>query len=286
VLVPRLTDLVLAEIYDAIEVEANRHGLDSFVVNTHDETREQLRRVRSLVARRVNGLILGDVYRVGTSLAAIEAFNVPFVLVNRSRRGYPSSTCDDQLGGHLVGSHLANMGHTEIGIISGGLHTSTAYDRVDGCRRALAERGIDIPESRIIALGFDVEAGRRGAAALLDSRNPPTAIFATNDFAAIGAMGVLRDKHLQAGRDVAVVGFNDISLCRDLAIPLTSVRSPHALIGRTAVDMLLKLLAGDECQSILHAPELIVRESSDPGTSTYSDGYGGDHKAPHDAPSK
>jgi LacI family transcriptional regulator len=269
VLVPRLTDIVLAEMYDAIEEEASRSGLDTFVANTHDDPAEQLLRVRSLIARRVNGLILGDAHVDGTGLEQIKAFNVPLVLVNRRSDGYPSSTCDDHLGGHMVGMHLGQLGHTDVGIVAGEMHASTALDRVNGCRQGLRELGIEVPAQRVVQTGFDVEGGRRGATMLLDSRRPPTAIFATNDFAAIGVLGVLRDRGLRVGHDIAVVGFNDIPLCRDLQVPLTSVRSPHTLIGRTAVDMLKKIQNGDECHSIRHAPEFMARESSNPAAVTF-----------------
>ncbi|WP_326493997.1 substrate-binding domain-containing protein [Arthrobacter sp. MMS18-M83] len=110
---------------------------------------------------------------------------------------------------------------------------------------------------------FDTAGGREAAETILTDCYPhPTALFAVNDFAAIGAMGAIRSHGLTVGRDVAVVGFNDTSLASELPIPLTSVRSPMLDIGRTAVQLLKRLLDGERVESVRLKPTLRVRESS------------------------
>jgi LacI family transcriptional regulator len=94
---------------------------------------------------------------------------------------------------------------------------------------------------------------------------PPTAVFVVNDFAAIGAMGALRDAGLQVGRDVALVGYNDVPLSAELPIPLSSVTTPNLEMGRTAVRLLLDILEGGRPGSVLLPPRLRVRASSDLG---------------------
>ena len=88
---------------------------------------------------------------------------------------------DDHLGGRLVGEHLARLGHTRVGIISGPRWASTGIDRLEGCIAALNGAGIDVPAPYVREEGFDPAAGRRGAEALLSLPEPPTAIFAAND---------------------------------------------------------------------------------------------------------
>ena len=83
-----------------------------------------------------------------------------------------------------------------------------------------------------------------------------------HDFAAIGAMGTLRSHGLTAGRDVAVVGFNDTSVAAELPIPLSSVRSPMLDIGRTAMRLLKRVLDGETVEPVLLEPTLCIRESS------------------------
>jgi LacI family transcriptional regulator len=262
VVVPHLTDIVLSSVYDAIEDTADSAGYETFVANTHDEPAEQVRRFELLLGRRVDGLILGDAHLDGKNLVELERRNVRFVLVSRRSPGYLSVCGDDYRGGRQVGEHLAALGHTEIGLIAGPPWASTSVDRVAGCVDALTDAGVSVPPGNILELGFDAEHGHQGAAQLLASRRPPTAIFAVNDFSAIGVMGALREAGLYPGRDIAVAGYNDIPVARELLVPLTTVRSPMAEMGRRAVQTLLAVLHGLPTSSTTLQTELVVREST------------------------
>lgn len=262
VLVPHLTDIVLSLVYDAIEGEADRAGYETFVANTHDEPSEQVRRFELLLGRRVDGLILGDAHLDGTNLAELERRKVRFVLVSRRSPGYLSVCGDDYRGGRQIGEHLAALGHTEVGIIGGPPWASTSVDRVNGCVDALAVAGVEVPPENILALGFDADHGHAGAMKLLTQRRPPTAIFAVNDFSAIGVMGALRELERLPGRDVAVAGYNDIPVAGELMIPLTTVRSPMEEMGVRAVQTLLAVLHGLPTSSTTLPTELVVRTST------------------------
>jgi LacI family transcriptional regulator len=85
-----------------------------------------------------------------------------------------------------------------------------------------------------------------------------------NDFGAIGTIGALRDHGLRVGADIAVVGFNDTPLAAELPVPLTSVRSPMHEMGRRGLHQLVRVLEGEQGETELLRPELIVRASSDP----------------------
>lgn len=262
VLVPHLTDIVLSLVYDAIEGEADRAGYETFVANTHDEPAEQVRRFELLLGRRVDGLILGDAHLDGTNLAELERRKVRFVLVSRRSPGHLSVCGDDYRGGRQIGEHLAALGHTEVGIIGGPPWASTSVDRVNGCIDALEAAGVTVRPGNILPLGFDAEHGHVGALQLLTQRTPPTAIFAVNDFSAIGVMGALRELGRRPGRDVAVAGYNDIPVAGELMIPLTTVRSPMEEMGVRAVQTLLAVLYGLPTSSTTLPTELVVREST------------------------
>ena len=222
---------------------------------------------------RVDGLIFGDAHDDDPLLAELAARGVPFVLVSRTHADFDSVTCDDHTGGRLAGTHLADLGHRRIGIIAGESYASTGQERTRGCLEALAERGIPTPPEFLVHSSFDPEGGREATLRLMRSDQPPTAIFAVNDAAAIGAMGALRDLGHRVGSDVAIVGFNDINIARDLPVPLTSIRSPLSQMGSEAAQMLISRLRGETDSSPrhhrLHA-QLMVRESSDPSVRTHA----------------
>ena len=232
VLVPHLTDIVLSTIYDGIGAQARTLGYQTFVTNTHDEVDLRAEAAEMLLARRVDGLILGDAAVTGDELAAdLTRRDVPFVLASRRSDDFPSVTCDDVLGGRMAAEHLLERGHRRVGVLAGTLRASTGLDRTRGFVEAYANAGYEIADEAIIHSPFDVSSGREAADELLRSRPRITAIFAVNDFTAIGAFGAVRAHGLEAGTDVAVVGYNDTPVAAQLPIPMTSVRSPMHDIG-------------------------------------------------------
>ncbi len=275
VLVPHLTDIVLSTIYEGVDARASEAGYQTVVANTMDDPNQQRMRAERLLQRGVDALLFGDARIDNDFLDELAQRGIPFALVSRRHSPYDSATCDDNTGGDLVGNHLADLGHRQIAIIAGHRYASTGVDRTAGCLKTLADRGIDVPPERVMYLGFDAESGRLATRQLMAAPVKPTAIFAVNDMAAIGVMGALRDLGYTPGRDVAVVGFNDISIAVDLPIPMTSVHSPLKEMGDTAVGLLLDRLkryapgaAVAEPKQVRLQPRLIVRESSDPSADT------------------
>ncbi|MCW2903071.1 MAG: LacI family transcriptional regulator [Streptosporangiaceae bacterium] len=263
VLVPRLSDLVLATVYEGIEEAATDHGLSAFVTNTRDDPETQRKRTKMVLDRRVDGLIFGDAHADGRFLDEIATAGTPFVLVNRRAGDHPAITCDDYLGGRLVAEHLLELGHEDVAVIAGEPYASTAIDRAAGFVDRYREAGVTIPAHRIVHSRFDTAGGRQAAEQILRDRRP-SAIFAVNDFAAIGAAGSARDHGLRLGADIAMVGFNDTPLAAELPIPLTTVHSPMREMGRRAAESLVRLLGGEPVESERLRPTLMVRASTSP----------------------
>ncbi|WP_347558948.1 LacI family DNA-binding transcriptional regulator [Robbsia sp. KACC 23696] len=264
VLMTRLSDLVMAMIYEGIDEAADAAGYAAFVSNTLDNPALQRARAERALLRQVAGLIVGDSHiDAPEPLAAwLTQRQVPFVLVSRRLAGYPSVTCDDNAGGRLAARHLFEMGHREVAILAGETHAATSVDRRDSFLDFFRRREIAVPEARVLSGKFDTETGRELGERLLAKRPYPTAIFAVNDFLAIGLMGAMRDRGLHAGRDIAVIGYNDTPLAAQLPVALTSVRLPMQQMGRLAVGMLLDILAGRAVAPVLLTPTLEVRASS------------------------
>jgi len=269
VLVPRLSDMVLATIYEGIDEAAAEHGYLTFVSNTQDVPDKQRKLIEMALARRVDGLILGDAHSglagapSNPLLDELAQRDVPFVLVSRHADSHCAVTCDDVEGGRLAAEHLLAMGHRRIAIMMGEPFASTGRDRSEGFLRRCAQHGVQIPPHWRIESPFDTDAGRVLGARLLDTPDRPTAIFAVNDFLAVGVMGAARDHGLEAGRDVAIVGYNDTPLAGALPIGLTTIHSPMHQMGRLGLELLLQKLAGGQPASQRLAPSLVVRGSSD-----------------------
>ncbi|WP_079100193.1 LacI family DNA-binding transcriptional regulator [Streptomyces sp. WMMB 322] len=263
VLVPRLSDIVLAMIYEGIEEAATERGLSAFVTNTQDDPQTQRTRTKMVLDRRVDGLIFGDAHLDARFLDEIAAQDTPFVLVSRRAGEHPSVTCDDYLGGRLVADHLLASGHEEVAVIAGEPHASTGADRTRGFADRYREAGLELPPEHIVHSHFDTVSGHAATMKLLGAGGRrPSAVFAVNDFAAIGAMGAVRDVGLRVGEEVCVVGFNDTPLAAQLPVPLTSVHSPVHEMGRRAVELLARRLEGETVEPVRLPPTLIARASS------------------------
>jgi LacI family transcriptional regulator len=184
------------------------------------------------------------------------------VLVNRRLHGHLSVTTHDVRGGDLAAEHLVELGHRDVGVIAGPAYASTCVERTHGFVHRFLRAGVAIPADQIMESRADAEGGYEAARELL-SRNPGlTALFAINDFAAIGAMGAAREAGRVPGQDIAIIGYNDIPLARFLPQPLTSVRSPMFEMGQHAASALIGVLDGATVDSELMEPQLSVREST------------------------
>src|SRR2546429_2825549 len=160
--------------------------------------------------------------------------------------------------------HLIELGHRRIGHLAAGTGISTAVHRRRGYMAALEEAGIEPDESLIVESGYFEETGRQAMARLLDLPCPPTAVFAVNDMAAIGAYAAVLDRGLRIPEDVAIVGYNDVPLAGRLAPPLTTLRVPVREFGRLSARILIDLIeTGDsERRRIVLEPVLVVRGST------------------------
>jgi LacI family transcriptional regulator len=262
VLVPRLTDVALATIYDGIDRTATLAGYNTVVANTRDDPALQRSRLDLLLARRVDGLILGDSRSNSNLIPELRRARVPYVLVMRRLPRQISVTTDDTAGGRLAARHLLELGHERVGVVAGDPATSTGAERTRGFRDTYAEAGSPIPDEYVVESDFHVGGGRRAAELLLRLPVRPTAVFAVNDVTAIGVMGAVRDAGLQVGTDVAVVGYNDLDLAAQLPIGLTSVRSPLGEMGELSARMLLDMLNGRKVRSRRLPPVLVERAST------------------------
>lgn len=261
VLVPRLTDAVMALMFEAIERAARRQGYFAVVATCGDDADAERRATETLLDRGVDGLILATA-RIDDSLpASLRERGIPHVLALRTDGVSPSALGDDETGGYLAVRHLLDLGHRDIAVVTGPWFTSSGQDRLRGAQKALAEAGIDLPDGRVISTGYGVDAGSEAGYTLLRAEARPTAIFAANDNLAIGIIGAARNLGILPGQDLSIVGYNDIPLASRLPTPLTSVATSFDQIATTALDQLLSPQpAGVPIKRAL--PSLIPRAST------------------------
>lgn len=260
VLVPRLSDAVMALIYESIAAACARSGRFAIVATSGDSADGERDAAETLLARGVDGLLLASARIDDPLVASLRDRRVRHALVLRSDGMSPASLGDDDTGGYLAARHLLDLGHRDIALVTGPLYTSSARDRLTGARRALAEAGV----TPMVAETDDyrIPSGEQAARSWLDGRERPTAVFAANDDLAIGVLAASHRAGVEVGRDYALVGYNDVPIAARLPVPLTSVRTNFEQIASTALDLLESGAEDGTARKAL--PTLIPRASSAP----------------------
>jgi LacI family transcriptional regulator len=261
VLVPRLSDTVMALMFEELERAASSRGYFAMVATSGDDPGDERRAAETLLDRNVDGLILATARLDDELPRLLRQRNVAHALVLRTDGVSPSSLGDDEVGGYLAVRHLIDLGHRDIAVVTGPSCTSTGTARLAGARRALKEANIETPEEWLLAAGYGIENGfAAGEALLRQDRRRPTAIFAANDNLAMGIIAAAHRLNITVGEDLALVGYNDIPLSSRLATPLSSVRVPLDQIANNAIDLIVN--PGKEPRIRKAMPSLIPRQSS------------------------
>ena len=176
-------------------------------------------------------------------------------------QAYCSVGSDNYQGGALAGAHLAAQGCRSIALFGDPRAPEVAL-RLDGCRAALRESGIDVP-TRVLPVHLTEEYAYRDIARYLDTSGERIdGVFAVSDVMAMTTLRVLAERGLSAPGDVKVVGFDDLPLATMTNPPLTTVRQNLAEGARLLVDLLFRRIAGEETRSVLMPAALVVRGSS------------------------
>lgn len=167
---------------------------------------------------------------------------------------------DQELGARLAVRHLLGLGHRDIAHLTGALRTFDARARVDGWRAELAAAGA---EGVLLEGDFSAESGFRLAHELCEHESgPPTAVFAGNDQMAMGVLAAFAERGVRVPQDVSVVGFDDMKGAGYLVPALTTVRQDFAHLGRSAIELLMRMLDGAPPQRQHLTPRLVVRRST------------------------
>jgi LacI family transcriptional regulator len=265
-ILPDSANPFFAEIGRAIEETAFQYGYNVILCNTEGEYNREQIYVDLLTKKQVDGLIFVAAGAQSESLSSLLQEDILVVLIDRQVPGIDVDVVlsDNRQGGYLATKHLVDLGHTRIACISGPSDITPSSERVIGYLQALQEAGMPPDEKLIISGNFRVESGHQIVQELLAFPNPPTAVFASNDLMAIGAMRAVTQKGLRVPEDVSIVGFDDIELASYISPALTTVRQPKMEMGKTAVDLLIKQTQeGNRTASLtILNNELIVRDST------------------------
>jgi LacI family transcriptional regulator len=260
------------EIARGVEDAAGDRGLSLMLASSdQDPTRE--RRILSLfAAHAVAGVVAVPASDDVFQLVELAGRGTPVVLLDHPSpvEQLPSVAVDNVAGGQLAVRHLLGGGAEQVVMLNGSHRLSQCRDRWEGARRAVRAAGLT-PDSALTEVRVGSIDAAGGAAAIEEwlafhDGCPPEALFCVNDLVAIGAAGALRNAGLDPA-DTPMVGYDNLELAAELAVPLTSVAQPTYEMGRSAAELLRQQAGADAAAPAGHLvfqPELVVRASSRP----------------------
>ena len=261
------TSAVMGELIAGIgELAWKRHA--SFSMSGVPEERATDYLASLVEARSVDGLLVRTANDIRPEhLDILERAGLPYVVLKRELPGRAMNcvVSDDVLGARLATRHLIERGHRRIGFVCAKPSLSLTQERLSGYRQVLAEAGLSLDPALVrLELSFDKSAGDTSVRELLQLEPRPTAIFVASDTMAIGAYQAARALGLTIPRDVALVGYDDISPAAVLEPPLTTIRTAFEDFGRLGAQLLLDLIDGrvEAPQRVVIAPKLILRQST------------------------
>ncbi|MET4703314.1 LacI family DNA-binding transcriptional regulator [Frigoribacterium sp. UYMn621] len=251
------------------EDRAAADGFSVILGNSDEKADREATYLDLFEVQRMHGVLISPFGDITDRLRKLRDRGIPAVLVDRTSAddSFSSVSVDDIAGGALAVGHLLAKGRRRIAFIGGPLEIKQVSDRLTGASTAVAT----VPGATlevILTDGLSVIAGREAGAELV-SRDParrPDAVFAANDLVATGVLQalIMQGADVRVPEHIALIGYDDIDFASAAVVPLSSVRQPSALIGQTAVEILLEEAADASLapRQIVFQPELVVRESS------------------------
>ncbi len=234
-------------------------------------TRYEHDRETSLLGRLMHGTTDGALVILpsesAAELAVLRQQGYPFVVVD------PPDQVDDHIpvvsaanwsGAKTATEYLLTLGHRRIGVITGERDKCASRDRVAGYLSALLAVGLPANPGLIVESDFTIEGGHAAAHILLGQSDAPTAIFALNDDMGVGVLRAARERGLDVPAHLSVVGFDDIQMASIVVPALTTMRQPLQELGRTAANILYRILDGQplDATRVELSTRLVVRWST------------------------
>ena len=190
-----------------VEDVAQSNGYSTILCNTDESEEKQDQYLHMLLRRRIDGILLVPASSSPDPIRLIQKQGIPVVVLDRSVPDVDVDIvrADSESGAYQLAKHLISIGHQRITILAGPQSVSTAIDRVNGFCRALSDIGLDPCDTQVIWGNYTQESGYQMAKEALAAKPKPTAIFAANNFVAIGALRALKEQNYRVPEDIAIV---------------------------------------------------------------------------------
>jgi DNA-binding LacI/PurR family transcriptional regulator len=269
---PNLTDFTFASLINGAETAVREHGYFLLSTTAQDEaTFTDL--INELVSgNRIEGLLVINPYADGRYQKLPHDFPIVFAGARPREDGVNSVALDDKTVAQIATQHLIDLGHRQIGLITGPLAEDCSQDRCQGYETILQAAGITQAPELVIEGDWSVRSGYDALMQFAQMGQIPSAIFAQNDLMAAGVLRAARDIGVNVPGQLSVIGIDDIPMSAYMTPPLTTLKQDFQTIGRAAGNLLVDAITYPErpCQHSLIPAQLVIRRSTGPYKPTGS----------------
>ncbi len=246
VIIPSAEINFFGSVVHGIENMANQHGYSVLIYQSNEQPEYEQKGIETFLSSRVDG-ILASIAKETTDFShylEIKERGVPLVFFDRANDSLniPSVVIDDYKGAYFATEHLIRQGYKRIAHIAGQQHLKIFKDRLEGYKAALTAYGFAVEDELVYFGNVSIEAGRQAIHHLLSLSKPPDAVFAVEDFTALGAVKELKDKKIEIPEAFGVVGFANESFDEHITPSLSSIDQQTVQMGKEAFKLLLELI--------------------------------------------
>lgn len=246
--IPDIMNPFFPELVRSVEQRLSTYGYTVMLCNTDSSPEKELQIIKTLAAKRVDGVILASgLAEKHRKLEPCTQLGIPIVLVDRRTDGINSEAgifIDNEYTFYQAADLLCRHGHRRILFLKGAVNMSTTQERFAGYCSALKQHGIDFDPSLVYQGDYGYQSGCDGVKQLFRHGTQFSAVLASNDMMALGALRALQELGLRVPDAVEVIGCDNIQFCEMVQPPLTTMRQPLEEMGRIAADTIVTLLTG------------------------------------------
>lgn len=265
-LVPDIGNSHFSNILQGIETVCADRNLKVLIADTRKPSMSRQRINDYFSKNNCDGIVILDGHFSISEIRATNPKLPPIVTCGEwsDDPAVPIAVVDNLLGADLAVSHLLELGHRNIGHVTGLLTHKPGRDRVEGFKATLKRADLDPEKAWIFEGDYTLESGETAASTWLNLPERPTAVFCAADRTAFGFISALNEVGVRVPHDVSVVGFDDIDISGHFVPPLTTVHQPRRAIGEQAAQLLLNVMEGGNPEegNVQLQPWLVVRKST------------------------
>lgn len=243
VIVPDIANTFFSMVIKGIESAARQNRYSVILCNSDADREREEECLQMLLQRKIAALIIASINGSSELMKQYFQLKIPVVFIDnipKSEENYNSVTIDNFKAGYSLAKHLIELGHARIYTITGPLKETSAAERFNGWKKALAEAKINPGKGWMVEGDFKEDSGYRLMKEILKQRELPTAVFAANNFMAYGVVKAVCELGLRIPEDISVVTFDAVDITGLMKFQITSVIQPAGGIGKLAAEICIQ----------------------------------------------